>query len=90
LAAFLYLNPLEHLHILLNISLRYLCNSRPGIAYAYAVGIICRFMSEPRVSNLLEAKRVMRYIKGTLEFCILFPKCVDENSIELVAYPDAN
>ena len=45
-------------------SLRYLCNSRPDIAYA--VGIISRFMSEPRVSHLLAAKRVMRYIKGTL------------------------
>ncbi|XP_024641777.1 uncharacterized mitochondrial protein AtMg00810-like [Medicago truncatula] len=46
-------------------SLRYMCNSRPDIAYA--VGIIRRFMSEPRASHLLAAKRVMRYIKGTLE-----------------------
>jgi len=45
-------------------SLRYLCNSSPDIAYV--VGIISRFMSEPRVSHLLEVKRVMRYIKGTL------------------------
>jgi len=35
-------------------SLRYLYNSRPDIAYA--VGIIGRFMSEPRVSLLLAAK----------------------------------
>ena len=42
-------------------SLRYLCNSRPNIAYA--VGIISRFMSEPRASHLLAAKRVMSYIK---------------------------
>jgi len=45
-------------------SLRYLCNSRLDIAYA--VGIISRFMSKPRASHLLAAKRVMRYIKGTL------------------------
>ena len=69
-------------------SLRYLCNSRPDIAYA--VGIISRFMSEPRVSHLLTTKRVMRYIKGTLEFGILFPKCLDENSMELITYSDAD
>ena len=69
-------------------SLRYLCNSRPDIAYA--VGIISRFMSEPRVSHLLAAKRVMRYIKGTLQYDILFPKCLNESSMELMAYYDAD
>jgi len=69
-------------------SLRYLCNSRPDIAYA--VGIISRFMSEPRVSHLLAAKRVMRYIKGTLHYGILFPKCLNEDSMELIAYSDAD
>jgi len=67
-------------------SLRYLCNRRPDIAYA--VGIINRFMSEPRVSHLLAAKRVMRYIKGTLHYGILFPKCLNEKSMELIAYFD--
>jgi hypothetical protein len=69
-------------------SLRYLCNSGPDIACE--VGMISRFMSEQRVSHLLAAKRVMRYIKGTLEFGILFPKCLDENSMELVAYSDVD
>jgi len=45
-------------------------------------------MSEPRVSHLLAAKRVMRYIKGTLQYGILFPKCLNENSMELIAYFD--
>jgi hypothetical protein len=67
---------------------RYLCNSRPDIAYA--VRIISRFMSEPRVSHLLAVKRVMIYIKGTLVFGILFPKCLNENSMELIAYFDAD
>ncbi|XP_039688058.1 secreted RxLR effector protein 161-like [Medicago truncatula] len=69
-------------------SLRYLCNSRLDIAYA--VGIISRFMSEPRVSHLLAAKRVMRYIKGTLQYGILFPKCLNDSSMELMAYSDAD
>jgi len=69
-------------------SLRYLCNSRPYIAYA--VGIISRFMGEPRASHLQAAKRVMRYIKGTLQHDILFPKCLNESSMELIAYSDAD
>jgi len=69
-------------------SLRYLCNSRSDIAYA--VGIISRFMSEPRASRLLAAKRVMRYIKGTLQYGILFPKCLNESSMELITYFDAD
>ena len=69
-------------------SLGYLCNSRPEIAYA--VGIISRFMSEPRASHLLEAKRVMRYINETLEYGILFPKCLTEDSMELIAYSDVD
>jgi len=68
--------------------LRYLCNSRPDIAYA--VGIISRFMSEPRVSHLLAAKRVLRYIKGILHYGILFPKCLNENSMKLIAYSDVD
>jgi len=39
-------------------SLRYQCNSRPDTSYA--VGIISRFMSEPRASHLQAVKRVMR------------------------------
>lgn len=69
-------------------SLSYLRNSRPNIAYA--VGTISRFMIEPRTSHLLAAKRVMRYNKGTLEYGILFPKCLIENSIELIVYSDAD
>jgi len=69
-------------------SLRYLCNSKSHIAYA--VGIISRFMSGPRASHLLVAKRVMRYIKGTLQYDILFPKCLNGNSMELIAYSGAD
>jgi len=70
-------------------SLRYLCNSRRDIAYF--VGIISRLMSEPRASPLLTAaERVMRYIKGTLEYGILFPKCLNEAPMELITYSDVD
>ena len=32
----------------------------------------------------------MRYIKGTPVFGILFPKFLDENFMELIAYADAD
>jgi len=47
-------------------------------------------MSEPRASHLLAAKRVMRHIKGTLQYGILFPKCLNDCSMELMAYSDVD
>ena len=47
-------------------SLRYLCNNRPDICFA--VGVISRYMHQPKKVHLLAAKRVLRYIKGTIGF----------------------
>nr|KYP66622.1 Copia protein [Cajanus cajan] len=69
-------------------SLRYLCNSRPDISFA--VGMISRFMSDPRLSHLLAAKRVLRYIRGTLEFGLLFPKKHDQQKVELVGFSESD
>ena len=38
-------------------SLRYLCNSRPDIGFA--VGLVSRYMSEPRVSHMKAARRIL-------------------------------
>ncbi|XP_040873473.1 uncharacterized mitochondrial protein AtMg00810-like [Glycine max] len=51
-------------------SLRYLCNSRSDITYE--VGLVSRFMKKPCKDHLLAAKRILRYVKGTLEYGILF------------------
>ena len=45
-------------------SLRYLTATRPDIIYG--VGLLSRYMEEPRVSHLQGAKRILRYIKGAL------------------------
>jgi hypothetical protein len=45
-------------------SLRYLCNSRPDLAYL--VGYHSRFMEAPRQEHLAAVKRVLRYVAGTL------------------------
>jgi hypothetical protein len=45
-------------------SLRYLCNSRPDLAYP--VGYLSRFMEAPRQEHLAAVKRVLRYVAGTV------------------------
>jgi len=52
-------------------SLRYLCNSRRDICYS--VSVISKLMHDPRKSHLIAAKRILRYIKGTIDFGLLFP-----------------
>jgi len=47
-------------------SLRYLCNSRPDLAYA--VGYLSRFMEAPRQEHLVAVKRVLRYVVGMLHW----------------------
>nr|XP_027188695.1 uncharacterized protein LOC113785818 [Cicer arietinum] len=53
-------------------SIRYLCNIIPDLCYS--VGVISRFMENPKHNRWIAAKRVMRYILGTLEHGILFAK----------------
>lgn len=43
-------------------SLRFLCNNRPDISFG--VCLVSRFMSDPRVSHMVAAKRIQRYLKG--------------------------
>src|SRR4051812_19910834 len=52
-------------------SLRYLCNTIPDIFYAF--GLVRRFMNKPKWSHYQGAVRILRYIKGTLKFGVLFP-----------------
>lgn len=58
------------LYKLMKGSLKYVCNNKLNICYA--VGLISRFISEPKSSNLIAAKMIMRYLKGTLDFGVLF------------------
>ena len=46
-------------------SLMYMTNTRPDIQFV--VSFISRFMSKPTEAHLAAAKRVMRYIQGTLD-----------------------
>ncbi|KAL8145756.1 hypothetical protein AgCh_003778 [Apium graveolens] len=52
--------------------LRYLVHKRPDIAYS--VGIVSRFMENPTVMHLNAAKRILWYIKGTLDLGLIYTK----------------
>ena len=52
-------------------SLMYLATcTRPDIAYA--VGMLARFSSKPNRSHWVAAKRVLRYLKGTMNFGLFY------------------
>ncbi|XP_074328340.1 secreted RxLR effector protein 161-like [Apium graveolens] len=46
--------------------LRYLVHTRPDIRFA--VGIVSRYMERPTVLHYNAVKRILRYVKGTLEY----------------------
>ncbi|CAM8880652.1 unnamed protein product [Rhodiola kirilowii] len=66
-------------------SLLYLTASRPDIAYA--VGVCARYQADPKESHLLQVKRIIKYVCGTLDFGIWYTK--DTNPY-LVGYCDAD
>ena len=53
-------------------SLMYLTVTRPDLMYG--VSLISRFMSSPTMSHCLAVKRILRYLKGTTDFGILYKK----------------
>jgi len=66
-------------------SLMYLIATRPDMMFV--VSIIIRYMENPTELHLQVAKRVLRYLKGTIDFGIFYKKGGDD---ELVAYTDSD
>ena len=52
--------------------LHYLVHTRSDIAFA--VGYISRFMEDPREDHWATVKRLLHYVKGTMDQMIVFPK----------------
>ncbi|CAL2258609.1 unnamed protein product [Prunus armeniaca] len=65
--------------------LQYLTLSRPDISFA--VNHVCQFMHNPRTSHIQVVKRILRYIKGTLEQGLIFHK---SNDFTLRSFLDAD
>src|SRR5271156_5944418 len=66
-------------------SLLYATASRPDVMYA--VGLVGRFQANPRESHLQEVKRIFRYLKGTTELGLWYPR---GQELTLTAYTDAD
>lgn len=67
-------------------SLLYLTPTRPDIMFV--VCLLNRFMAQPTRLHMQAAKRVLRYLKGTFEYGILYMKSED-NSV-LITYTDSD
>ncbi|MDL1135888.1 reverse transcriptase domain-containing protein, partial [Yersinia pestis] len=66
-------------------SLLYLTATRPDLLQA--VCMVARFQASPTETHLTAVKRIFRYLKGTMELGIWYPK---GKSFTLVAYSDAD
>ena len=54
-------------------SLIYLTITKPEISYC--VGVVAQFMQNPRSYHLDAAKRILRYVKGTISHGLLYKNC---------------
>lgn len=66
-------------------SLMYLTATRPDIMFV--VSLISKYMGNPSQLHLQAARKVLRYLKGTADFGLLYKKGGDE---ELTAYTDSD
>ncbi|XP_019248334.1 PREDICTED: uncharacterized protein LOC109227589 [Nicotiana attenuata] len=58
-------------------SLRYLSCTRPDILFA--VGVVSRFMEAPTSTHLKVTRRILRYLKGTINFGLFYSSSSDFN-----------
>ncbi|XP_070021848.1 secreted RxLR effector protein 161-like [Nicotiana sylvestris] len=66
-------------------SLLYLTASRPNIVFS--VGLCAKFQANPKESHLTGVKRILRYLKGTTDICLWYPK---GSNFNLVGHVDAD
>ena len=66
-------------------SLLYLTASRPDIMYSVCLCPI--FQSCPKESHLSALKRILRYLKGTMDIGLWYPK---SDNFELIGFSDAH
>jgi hypothetical protein len=69
-------------------SRRYFCNTRTDLTYS--VSVVSRFMQMSKLSHLTAARRILRYIRGTLDYGILFPSTDKGKKCKLIAYTDSS
>ncbi|XP_013594528.1 PREDICTED: uncharacterized mitochondrial protein AtMg00810-like [Brassica oleracea var. oleracea] len=65
--------------------LRYLLHTRPDLCYA--VGVLSRYMHNPRDSHGQAIKHILRYVKGTTNYGLFFKR---DGSRSVVGYSDSS
>jgi hypothetical protein len=67
-------------------SLLYLTHTQPDLAFS--VDYVSRFMQRPTMEHQQDVKRIIRYVVGTLDHGLYYPRCPGE--AHLVRYSDNN
>jgi hypothetical protein len=67
-------------------SLHYLTHTRSNLAFS--VGYVSRFMQWPTMEHQQAVKRIIRYVAGTLDHGLYYPRCPGE--AHLVGYSDSD
>jgi len=65
--------------------LLYLTQTRPDIMNV--VGLVARFQADPRESHVMAIKKIFRYLKGTVEYGLWYPR---DHDFSLHAYTNAD
>ena len=65
--------------------LRYLTLTRPDLIYS--VSYLSRFMSKPYSNHMIAAKRILRYVKGTIDYGLIYKS---DKECELMGFCDSD
>ncbi|KAG7599886.1 Zinc finger CCHC-type [Arabidopsis suecica] len=65
--------------------LRYLLHTRPDLSYC--VGVLSRYMHEPKESHGAALKQILRYLQGTRSYGLCFGR---RNKTELIGFSDSS
>ena len=65
--------------------LRYLIHTRPDLSYS--IGVLSRFMLNPKASHDAALKQVLRYLRGTLTYGLTYKRA---DKVRLLGYSDSS
>lgn len=83
-----YNNPQRYMSLVGSLNYLAMC-TRPDIAFA--TGVLCRFMSKPTINHWKCALRVLHYLKGTIDYGIVYGnKATTNYGLKMIAYSDAS